>query len=210
MAPMLRPSDYLTSAFSSTISSTCAMVILCAPIFAVRDASGSEYSFPCHRKSNTPQLATKVKPFTTLVSLGDVVANENGQIVILPSRPLAHRRNDRVCRHREGIAHEFWSADRTMHRDRRNLLQRLKASTTPSVYITIRSSGSSLWTAVEYDAKSNTASIKPFSSIWVTRPFLTSNRGGCAAAEYRSSPQPQRITRNRQPQEQCSQQNRSS
>src|SRR5271165_385459 len=64
----------------------------------------------------------------------------------------------------------------------------LEASTTPSVYITIRSSVSSLWTAVEYDAKSNAASIKPFSSIWVTRPFLTSNRGGCAAAEYRSSP----------------------
>ncbi len=37
--------------------------------FAVRDASDSEYSFPGHRKSNTPQLATKVKPFTTLVSL---------------------------------------------------------------------------------------------------------------------------------------------
>src|ERR1035438_5704845 len=58
----------------------------------------------------------------------------------------------------------------------------------PSVYITIRSSVSSLWTAVEYDAKSNTASINPFSSIWVMRPFLTSNRGGCPAAEYRNSP----------------------
>ena len=32
---------------------------------------------------------------------------------------------------------------------------------------------------MEYDAKSNTARINPFSSIWVTRPFLTSNRGGC-------------------------------
>src|ERR1700687_3837072 len=47
---------------------------------------------------------------------------------------------------------------------------------------------SSLWTAVEYDAKPNAASINPFSSIWLTRPFLTSSRGGCAAAEYRSSP----------------------
>jgi hypothetical protein len=48
------------------------------------------------------QLATKVKSFTTLVSLRDVVANENGQVVILFSGPLADRRNDRVGRHRGG------------------------------------------------------------------------------------------------------------
>jgi hypothetical protein len=78
------------------------LVILCAPILRFETLRDSEYSFPCHRKSNTPQLATRVKPFTTLVSLCDVVANENGQIVILFSRPLADRRNDRVCRHRGG------------------------------------------------------------------------------------------------------------
>ncbi len=54
--------------FSNNPFNLCHGDPLCTD-FAVRDASDSEYSFPCHRKSNTPQLATKVQPFTTLVSL---------------------------------------------------------------------------------------------------------------------------------------------